>query len=1125
MKKLLFQLLLPFFVTSAIAQNVGVGTAAPNASAMLDVSATNKGILVPRIALANSSDVATIASPPLSLLIYNTATAGTPALAVTPGYYYWNGSKWVSLIVSDNSLKAAWQLGGNGGTSPANNYVGTIDNQPLRFKITDTDAGYLGLDGNTYWGFNSGNLTGTGYSNVAIGSAALSKSNNRSNIVAVGDSALVSDGRGATLSTEGVNNTAIGSKALYANTLGSYNTASGYNTLMLNVSGTSNTATGNEALRNNTSGNQNTATGKDALLQNTTGAFNSASGASVLSNNNIGNNNTATGTNALLNNTTGNSNVAVGINALRANTTKNNLVALGDSALLNNGTGASATIDATANTALGSKALYANTIGNNNTASGQNSLTNNTTGSNNIASGSNTLLVNTIGNNNTANGTAALNHNVSASNNVANGFQSLFENTTGFSNTAVGINALNKNTSRSNLVAVGDSALYNNGIGASATTEATGNTAIGSKALYSNGKGFYNTAVGLKTLYSNTSGNYNTATGVQSLFSDTSGSYNSSMGYQALTNNTNGNNNTASGFQSLLSNTTGTNNTATGASSLVITSTGINNTANGYLSLFGNTTGNNNTAAGASSLISNTTGYSNVGVGISALNSNTTGSNSVAVGDSALYNNGSGATATQGKENTAIGSKALISNTIGNNNTAVGSNADMAAASLNNATAIGNKSFVNCSNCMVLGSVNGLNGAASSVKVGIGTPTPLMGLHVAKTDSAVVLFENTQALNSNISNAMYFKTGSSSFPYTGAIKTIGESTSTARMGLYTFTSTSPNQLLERLSITDAGKVGIGSINPLMKLHVVNTDSAVALFENTQQLSTNVSSAMYFKTGTGLFAYTGAIKTIGEGTNAARMGLFTFASSSANNIKERMSITDAGNVGMGVTTPQTALHINPAAAGSLLIGTNKNAGGYTNIEMGISAQSNGYGYVQATKASGSSYGSLALNQNGGNVGVGTSTPTSTLDVHGGISLPIKVVTSNYTVQADDYTIVVDMQNDTNKVVNIYLPPQFVNNGRVIKVVPVNMDKVYGYNANPNNTINLINIYNSAGTILYETLINRARQEVFITTFHNPSIHHNKFWIVSKTAITLQCVAAVGWVVTDLDSHEDIYDFVD
>lgn len=1026
MKKILLQVLLSFFVSSAVAQNVGVGTATPNASAMLDVTSANKGVLVPRVALLDANDVTTIPAPVVSLLIYNTGIGGLPAVAVSPGYYYWNGSKWVAFIISDNSVKAAWVLGGNGGTNVANNYIGTVDNQALQFKISDTYAGYLGLDGNTYWGYNSGNATSTGFSNVAIGSSAMFRSNNRPNLVAVGDSALYNDGRNATLITEGIHNTAVGSKTLYANTLGSYNTALGYNALMLNSAGVSNTATGDDALLNNSSGNQNTANGKDALVLNSTGSFNSAIGTSGLSKNTSGSNNTAAGSGALLNNTTGYSNVAVGIHALRSNTTKNNLVAVGDSALLNNGTGAIVAIDATANTAIGSKALFANTTGNSNTANGHNSLANNSAGNNNTAIGTGSLL----------------------------------SNTTGFSNTAVGMNAMNKNTSRSNLVALGDSALYNNGTGASQATEATGNTAIGSKSLFTNSKGFFNTAVGFKTMFFNTTGNYNTATGVQALFFDTSGSFNSASGYQALTNNTSGSNNTAAGFQSLLSNTTGTNNTATGASSLVLTSSGINNTANGYLSLFSNSTGSNNTAAGTNSLLSNTTGYSNVGVGIKALYLNTIGNNLAAVGDSALYNNGNGATTGQGKENTAMGSKALISNTIGNSNAAFGANADVAANNLSNATAIGSRSIVNCNNCLVLGSVNGLNGASASVKVGVGTSVPLMGLHVAKPDSAVALFENTQALNPNVSNSLYFKTGIGAAPYTGAIKTIGETNTAARMGLFTYASTSPNQLLERLSITDAGYVGVGTITPLMKLHVVKTDSALALFENSQALNTNVSNALYFKTGNGLLSYTGALKTIGQGTGAARLGLFTYSSATANgllerlsisddgntgigtitplmnlhvssldstvallentqalntnistglyfktgngifpytgalktigegtgsarlgfftsagsstsSLKERMSITDAGNVGIGVVAPQADLHINPAGAGSLLIGTNKNAGGYTNIEMGISAQSNGYGYLQATKASGTSYGNLVINESGGQAGIGTS----------------------------------------------------------------------------------------------------------------------------------------------------------
>ena len=89
-------LALLFFITGIKGQ-IGIGIPTPDASAMLDVSSTSKGLLVPRIALAGTDDNITIASPQTSLLVYNTAAAGSGAKAVTPGYYYWNGSAWERL--------------------------------------------------------------------------------------------------------------------------------------------------------------------------------------------------------------------------------------------------------------------------------------------------------------------------------------------------------------------------------------------------------------------------------------------------------------------------------------------------------------------------------------------------------------------------------------------------------------------------------------------------------------------------------------------------------------------------------------------------------------------------------------------------------------------------------------------------------------------------------------------------------------------------------------------------------------------------------------------------------------------------------------------------------------------
>lgn len=92
-----------FSFTAINAQNVGINSAgtAPDASAGLDVNFTNKGVLIPRVALTGEKDVATISSAVNSLMIYNTATAGTQPYTVYPGFYYWQDSLWTR--VNDRS--------------------------------------------------------------------------------------------------------------------------------------------------------------------------------------------------------------------------------------------------------------------------------------------------------------------------------------------------------------------------------------------------------------------------------------------------------------------------------------------------------------------------------------------------------------------------------------------------------------------------------------------------------------------------------------------------------------------------------------------------------------------------------------------------------------------------------------------------------------------------------------------------------------------------------------------------------------------------------------------------------------------------------------------------------------
>jgi len=73
----------------------GIGTTTPHASAKLDVSATNKGFLPPRVVLTSRTDATTIPSPAEGLLVYNTGSVSLKA-----GYYYWNGTSWSTIAMS-----------------------------------------------------------------------------------------------------------------------------------------------------------------------------------------------------------------------------------------------------------------------------------------------------------------------------------------------------------------------------------------------------------------------------------------------------------------------------------------------------------------------------------------------------------------------------------------------------------------------------------------------------------------------------------------------------------------------------------------------------------------------------------------------------------------------------------------------------------------------------------------------------------------------------------------------------------------------------------------------------------------------------------------------------------------
>jgi trimeric autotransporter adhesin len=65
-----------------------------NADAVLEMESTNKGMLLPRLALTNTTSASPLTAHIAGMVVYNTAPAGD----VTPGYYYNDGAKWVRVV-------------------------------------------------------------------------------------------------------------------------------------------------------------------------------------------------------------------------------------------------------------------------------------------------------------------------------------------------------------------------------------------------------------------------------------------------------------------------------------------------------------------------------------------------------------------------------------------------------------------------------------------------------------------------------------------------------------------------------------------------------------------------------------------------------------------------------------------------------------------------------------------------------------------------------------------------------------------------------------------------------------------------------------------------------------------
>jgi len=305
-----------------------------------------------------------------------------------------------------------------------------------------------------------------------------------------------------------------------------------------------------------------------------------------------------------------------------------------------------------------------------------------------------------------------------------------------------------------------------------------------------------------------TTGNQNTFFGASAGKSNTTGVGNSFFGSFAGQ-SSNGNFNAFFGNLAGQSNSTGHDNNFFGNSAGASNTTGSLNAFFGNLAGALNTTGSFNAFVGFQAGRSNTTGLYNAFFGYQTGTLNTSGKQNSFVGTFA------GADNLTGDNNAFFGYQAGASNTTGSNNTFIGQNADFFAADptgdndtllgansylnsgVSNGTAIGANASVTQSNSLILGSINGINGATADTKVGIGTTAPTATLDViAKSANAA---DNTVRFSApNIGpNASHIHFGATGDWYIRSAVSTG------------------NVVMQ----DSGGNVGIGVAIPLDKLHV------------------------------------------------------------------------------------------------------------------------------------------------------------------------------------------------------------------------------------------------------------------------------------------------------------------
>ena len=299
----------------------------------------------------------------------------------------------------------------------------------------------------------------------------------------------------------------------------------------------------------------------------------------------------------------------------------------------------------------------------------------------------------------------------------------------------------------------------------------------------------------------------------------------------------------------------------------------------------------------------------------------------------------------------------------------------------------------------------------SSENVGIGTGSPSEKLHLAQSTADNLILKLEQ---DNASYESWFETNCQD----GGFLRSGISTNTNNFAFFNTDQASLRFLLsgsEKMRIDSAtSNVGIGTTSPdtLLELSkAAGTATSLVKLANTSSAATSNISQIDFElsntfSGANADVQIGAIKTNAGNEESA---FYINTTSGTGTPTERLRVDSSGNVGIGTTSPSSGMQIKGDGKSLKVSSADYDIGFLGALGSGGTSVDKGYFYLKNTgttkiqlHSDGDSY------FNGGNVGIGTSSPSGyRLNVSKGSTGNIAQITdgvaNTFIVRSDSNTL--------------------------------------------------------------------------------------------------------------------------